>query len=77
MRMTNGDTSSALMELDMISTKLTGYRHTESVVYSGMIRKQRWLPMAEKTLMQELLEAGYPREQMFNHESTSTYMLLH
>ena len=25
--------------------------------------------MAEKTLMQELLEAGYPREQMFNHES--------
>lgn len=25
--------------------------------------------MSEKTLMQELLDAGYPREQMFNHES--------
>lgn len=25
--------------------------------------------MAEKTLMLELLDAGYPREQMFNHES--------
>lgn len=25
--------------------------------------------MEEKTLMQQLLDAGYPREQMFNHES--------
>lgn len=25
--------------------------------------------MTDKTLMQELLAAGYPREQMFNHES--------
>lgn len=25
--------------------------------------------MGEKTLMQRLLDAGYPREEMFNHES--------
>lgn len=25
--------------------------------------------MAEKTLMQELLDAGYPKDQMFHHES--------
>ena len=25
--------------------------------------------MEKKTLMQQLIEAGYPREEMFNHES--------
>lgn len=47
----------------------TGYQYTKDVDCSGMTQKRRQMIMTDKTLMQELLAAGYPREQMFDHES--------